>query len=227
MADRARLHALDIGAEIYRSERMLPHWFQPGAATFVTFRTADSMPRAAIDRWVEKQRLFLRTHNLDCQPTPREIAKLPPAIQRQFKRLCTSSFNKLLDNGYGRCELRRPEIASIVAEKLWFFDGERYDLDCFVIMPNHVHLVAAIREGWDLREECDNWLHYSAIRINQVLDQSGSFWQPEPFDHCLRSVEQLEWTRRYIRRNPLAARLRRGDYFYWQQTDQPSSGTAR
>ena len=37
-------NALDREADIQVSERNLPHWFQVGAATFVTFRTADSLP---------------------------------------------------------------------------------------------------------------------------------------------------------------------------------------
>ena len=35
----------DSGVEVGKSERLLPHWYQPGVATFITFRTADSMPK--------------------------------------------------------------------------------------------------------------------------------------------------------------------------------------
>lgn len=222
MVQEPRLHALDYGAEIDRSTRTLPHWFQPGVATFVTFRAADSMPRAAIERWQEQQRLFLKTHNLSRDLDDASIAKLPDPIRTQFKRFRTSSFNRALDKGHGKCELRRREIQSIVAEKLWWFDRVRYDLDCFVIMPNHVHVIVGIRQGWHLRAECDNWLHYSAVRINKLLNRTGSFWQPEPFDHCLRSAEQLQWTRRYIWRNPIVAHVRPDEYLYWQSSDSTS-----
>ena len=43
--NRIVFNSLDPEAEINISERNLPHWFQVGAATFVTFRTADSIPK--------------------------------------------------------------------------------------------------------------------------------------------------------------------------------------
>ncbi len=45
-----QFHALDPHAEIEVAERYLPHWLQVGAATFVTFRTADSIPAEVVDR---------------------------------------------------------------------------------------------------------------------------------------------------------------------------------
>ena len=38
-------HALDRDADIEFSEGNLPHWFQADAAIFLTFRTADSLPK--------------------------------------------------------------------------------------------------------------------------------------------------------------------------------------
>ncbi|MGN6544914.1 MAG: transposase [Aureliella sp.] len=220
MAQNPRFQALDLEAEIQYSARNLPHWFQPGVATFVTFRTADSMPQAALKRWAEQQQLFLKTHNVHARNERLALAQMRSPLREQFKRFRISSFHKLLDKAYGERLLRRREVAQIVAEKLWAFDGVRYDLDSFVIMPNHVHVLVAIRKGWELRSECDNWLHYSALLINELLGRSGSFWQDEPFDHCVRSLEQFEWTRRYIWRNPRVARLARGQYFYWQSPNR-------
>ena len=37
--------------------------------------------------------------------------------------------------------MRRPEIAQIVEDGLRFFQGERYDLRAWAVMPNHVHVV--------------------------------------------------------------------------------------
>lgn len=227
MGQNPRLQALDFEAEIQYSSRNLPHWFQPGVATFVTFRAADSMPQVALKRWDEQQRLFLKTHDIHCDNERTAQAQLPSALRMQFRRFRISSFNKLLDKAYGECALRRSEVAQIVAETLWAFDGVRYDLDCFVVMPNHVHVLVGIRSGWELRAECDNWLHYSALRVNQLLGRSGAFWQDEPFDHCIRSPEQFEWTRRYIWRNPHVARLRRGEFFYWRSPNRSNDSAGR
>jgi len=37
-------------------------------------------------------------------------------------------------------------------------------------------------------------------------------WQHETFDHLVRSQSSLEGFRRYIRENPLKAKLREGEY---------------
>ena len=56
--------ALDREAEIQISERHLPHWFQPGVAVFVTFRTADSMPASVIARWRDELGEWLKRESL-------------------------------------------------------------------------------------------------------------------------------------------------------------------
>jgi len=35
----------------------------------------------------------------------------------------------------------------------------------FVVMPNHVHLLAAFPTVDAMKAACDSWLHYSAFRI--------------------------------------------------------------
>ncbi len=46
-----------------------------------------------------------------------------------------------LDKGCGTCVLQRPELSRIVADSLLYFDGVRYNMGDFVVMPNHVHLL--------------------------------------------------------------------------------------
>lgn len=44
--------------------RRLPHWVQAGTVCFITFRTADSMPRAVIERWIVQRNELLRTEGI-------------------------------------------------------------------------------------------------------------------------------------------------------------------
>ena len=111
--------------------------------------------------------------------------------------------------------LRNQELAQVVGDSLRYFDGERYDLDCFVVMPNHVHLVVQFRPPTTLRSQCESWLHYTAVQINRHLGQRCRFWQSEPFDHLIRSVEQFAYLRRYIAENPKRANLRKREYWSW------------
>jgi type I restriction enzyme R subunit len=57
-----------------------------------------------------------------------------------------------LDQGSGSCVLKDPATAQIVADALRHFDGKRYELASFVIMPNHVHLLFRPLGGHTLPE---------------------------------------------------------------------------
>jgi putative transposase len=53
-----------------------------------------------------------------------------------------------LDAGWGACWLRRPDVASVVENALMHFDGVRYRLFGWCIMPNHVHVVIEIVDAF-------------------------------------------------------------------------------
>ena len=84
-----------------------------------------------------------------------------------------------LDCGHGKCVLRQPAIAQIVSKSLRHFDGDRYHLGDFVVMPNHVHLLVCLINETDIEKQCYSWKKYTAMQINRVLSQSGRFWQEE------------------------------------------------
>ena len=94
------------------------------------------------------------------------------------------------------------------------FDGRRYRLGDFVVMPNHVHLLAVFPSDEAMKEQCDSWLHYSAFQIHRVIGEKGKLWQQEPFDHLVRNPEQYDYLREYIADNPEKARLRTGEFLY-------------
>jgi type I restriction enzyme R subunit len=105
-------------------------------------------------------------------------------------------------------------LARIVAESLLFFDGTRYRMGDFVVMPNHVHLLASFATEETMKTQCASWLHYTAVRINRALGQQGKFWQQEPFDHLVRSPTQYDYLRDYIARNPVKAGLKSNEFYY-------------
>ncbi|MEX0819492.1 MAG: hypothetical protein WD070_07855, partial [Pirellulaceae bacterium] len=61
---------------------------------------------------------------------------------------------------------------------------------------------------------CYSWMRFTATRINRLFGDTGTFWQEEPFDHLVRSEQQLEFLRDYIEQNPLKANLKAGEYLY-------------
>ena len=210
----------DPQVEIEYSERSLPHWFQPGVATFITFRTADSLPRQVIQQLDHELRDWFSLKGITA---PSDVIgfdtrRLPPTTRSQFQVYRAKRWNWHLDSCHGECLLRRPELAKIVADALLYFDGERYDLDSLIVMPNHAHLLVQFRPPTTMRRQCKSWLHYTAMAINRVLGRRGKFWQAEPFDHLVRSERQFAYLQRYIAENPLKACLESGQFLYWRRT---------
>jgi type I restriction enzyme R subunit len=87
----------------------------------------------------------------------------------------------------------------------------------FVIMPNHVHVLAAFPAAKQMLEQCGSWKHYTAVQINRALGRQGRFWETDVFDHLVRSAEQFEHFRDYIARNPQEARLGRDEAWHFSR----------
>lgn len=162
----------------WHSRGYLPHFDSSETTQFLTFRLADSLPAEAI----EKMRLV--------------SGQIPDADRDTF-----------LDAGNGHCWLRLPEIASIVEEALLHFDGERYRLVAWTIMPNHVHVLLETMEGHGVGAIVSSWKRFSARMANRVLGRSGPFWQDDYWDTYIRNDRHFESTIAYIENNPVKAGL--------------------
>ncbi len=188
--------------EIKQTRRNLPHWEQQGATYFVTFRLNDSVAANVLQRWREEREQWLQHH-----PPPWDWQ-----ATRAYIRLCEESREEWLDQGHGSCLLREPGAARIVANALRHFDSERYLLDSFVVMPNHVHAIAKPLGASALSDILHSWKSYSANEINRVLHQAGTFWMEESFDTIVRDASHLAVCREYVARNPVKAGLKAGEF---------------
>lgn len=120
-----------------------------------------------------------------------------------------------MDQGMGACLLRDSNYAKLVAETLLHFDGERHQVDSFVIMPNHVHILAQVMPEFSLEKTVQSWKRFSARRINEHRGQNGSLWHKRYWDRLVRSEEHFWKIRRYILRNPGKANLPTGQYLLY------------
>ncbi len=177
----------------------LPHVKREGACYFVTFRLEDSLPASVLAGF--RQERDERIRRLEsCMPMD--------ASRQQVERTYRRRVERYLDQGRGACHLGRPEIADLVAGALRHFDGERYRLQEWVVMPNHVHVLVWPLPGHLLGEITKAWKGYTARQANLLLGRSGKpFWQRESFDHWVRSEEEEGRIGGYIRRNPVGAGL--------------------
>jgi len=112
-----------------------------------------------------------------------------------------------LDAGYGNCFLHDPRIARLVEDQLLHFDGERYRLLAWVVMPNHVHVLIETFPGHSLSAILHAWKSYTAKVANGLLGRQGPFWHPEYFDRAIRDERHLLAAIKYIHDNPVKAGL--------------------
>jgi REP element-mobilizing transposase RayT len=114
---------------------------------------------------------------------------------------------RFLDGGHGRCWLRDHRIAHLVDRAIRHFDGERYLLHAWTIMPNHVHAALRLCGGWTLKDVTQSWKGFSARQANVLLGRSGRFWQEESHDALLHDQHDLDRVIAYVVANPVKAGL--------------------
>jgi exonuclease VII large subunit/REP element-mobilizing transposase RayT len=179
-------------------ERNMPHWQQEGTTYFVTFRLADSIPKKKLQQWQQERDLWLKNH----QEPYSDIEK------NEYHQLFSEKIQDWLDAGQGSCLLQHPDNAKIVADTLKHFDGERYTLREWVVMPNHVHALVSPHKEYPLDDILHSWKSFSAHEINKREKCTGQLWQHESYDHIVRSPEQLRHFENYIHNNPAKAGIK-------------------
>jgi len=107
----------------------------------------------------------------------------------------------------GSCMLKEPNLARIVQDALLHFEGQRYLLSAWCIMPNHVHLVVTSLPGHDLSTILHSWKSFSANGINRRQGKTGPLWERESFNHMIRSEDHWRLFVQYIEENPVEAKL--------------------
>jgi REP element-mobilizing transposase RayT len=188
------------------TQRHLPHWTRPGASYFVTFRLADSLPQPLLAQWKSEREIWLKAHGVEHQ------SDLSDADLREYHKHFTQRMEMWFDQGMGSCVLARRDAGEIVEGALRFFDDKRCILDEFIVMPNHVHLLVLPLDEWTLSKLLHSWKRHTALEINKLRGEEGALWFDESYDHIVRSWEQLEIYRRYIRENPVKAKLTTGRF---------------
>lgn len=94
-----------------------------------------------------------------------------------------------------------PEERSLVVEVLKHFDEKRYTLFSFLIMDDHVHVLARLERGETLPKILHTWKSYSANRLQRKFKRIGSIWQDEYFDTIVREGQFFPYLK-YILNNP-------------------------
>jgi len=169
----------------WHSRGYLPHLDVANELQAVTFRLADALPRKVVERW------------------KREIFDTPETQDRLLRQ----KIARYEDAGYGSCILKQPEVAEIVQAAFLHFDGQRYRLFEWVIMPNHVHILIHCLPGFPLGDIIRSWKTFTSRQINLLLGRSGKLWSIDYHDRYIRDLDHSANVRAYIRNNPVKAGL--------------------
>jgi hypothetical protein len=192
--------------EIGKRTTVLPHWEQPGATYFVTFRLADSIPQSKLDAWKAERAAWMSLH-----PRPWTLQ-----VEQEYHRLFSATVDRWLDLGHGDCTLRSPETARVVGDALAFFESQRCVQHAWVIMPNHVHALFTLLNEWTLDQVIHSWKSFTANKINSLMRANEELWQRDYFDRLIRDGQHFVNCARYIRNNPIKAKLREGEYLLYE-----------
>jgi Rad3-related DNA helicase/REP element-mobilizing transposase RayT len=188
--------------EVFRARegRYLPHWTAADATYAVTFRLADSLPAGVVGSWrLERDQILENARQQGRELSNNELYRLRDLHHERIERL--------LDDARGECWLRREDIGGVVARSLRHFDGDRYRLIAWCVMPNHVHAVVTPFPNYDLPAILHSWKSYSAHVINDILRRDGAVWQDEYYDHLVRDEADLNRAIDYVWKNPEEAGL--------------------
>ncbi|MDD4318807.1 MAG: transposase [Candidatus Peribacteraceae bacterium] len=181
-----------------RHGAFLPHWTIKNGIYAICFRLADSIPQMQLRLWQQERRDIL-----DAAQTGKR--DLTPQERLHLVQLNSMSIERYLRCGYGDCWLQRETIATIVIDALKYFEGERYRLFAWCVMPNHVHVVAQPFPGQTLSAILQSWKGFTAREANKTLRRTGMFWQREYFDRWIRTADELQHHIAYTWENPALA----------------------
>ncbi|MHB1768350.1 MAG: transposase [Phycisphaerae bacterium] len=169
----------------WHSRGYLPHGDPGNRPIHLVLRLYDSLPKHLLARWEEELR-----------------GGAPDREDQRRQRI-----EAALDQGIGACWLKQPNVARIVADALNHFNGDRYTLHAWVIMPNHVHALTTPAAAVTLSSIMHSWKSFTAKQANGLLERTGQFWMEETYDRVMRNRKEVIATKAYIEQNPVAAGL--------------------
>ena len=164
----------------------------------------DQLRRRLPHVWAEGKRLFVTWHLYGSLPHA-----LYPPPNKQNAGQAFVWMDRYLDSALGGPLYLKPQpIAQLVVDSIRYGAQhlQYYDLEAFVVMANHVHLLVLPRVSPS--RFLQTLKGYTAREANRLLGRTGQpFWQAESYDHSVRDDRESDRIRVYIENNPVKAGL--------------------
>lgn len=194
------MNFMDRGGDVRKFGEDLPHWQQGVTMQFVTFRLGDALPLSLMRKWRGERDRWMAKHP---KPWTNEV-------RAEYHRVFSAKIEGWLDQGMGSCLFAEAEARQVLEDCLMRFDGERVRHQAWVIMPNHVHVLFSPLVP--MEKLIQGWKGHSARLLGK-----GSIWQRNYRDTLIRDSGHFANVVRYIRRNPVKAKLREGMFTLWER----------
>lgn len=91
------------------------------------------------------------------------------------------------------------QVVQAVLEKIPFYYRSA-ELDKYTIMPNHLHMILVLRDGFPNSPTIHTIIQQFKRAVSIKL--GGSIWQPRFYDHIIRSENEYQEIWKYIDNNP-------------------------
>jgi hypothetical protein len=114
---------------------------------------ADSLPLPVLNKIAERNRILIAAK--------RTGAHLSPSQEVLVAEFNAAKLEEYFDRGLGACFLRDPRIGELVAGALYFWQGKRYRLLAWCVMPNHVNIVCRLLPGQELSKVVHGWKSFT------------------------------------------------------------------
>jgi putative transposase len=141
----------------------------------------------------------------------RTAGSLPNYVMEQTSAAVPQLKRGLIDDALDRSSLGKtfsePKFAEIMQSALRFFDGDRYDLQAWCVMPNHIHVVLVTSPDVLLGRIVKSWKYKVALDVNRLKNKNGPVFAKDYFDRFIRNVRQAETAIHYVEANPVKAHL--------------------
>jgi REP element-mobilizing transposase RayT len=162
----------------WHSRGYLPHFDAEGVVQHVVLHTRNALTREFYDG----------------------VRDLEPTQKRK-------RFDEALDASDAGRIFGNPRCAHGLESQLLYFDGERYDLLAWCIMPNHVHVVMCCLNDISLGQIVRTWKVQTTATVNAMLGTKGPIFAPDYFGRFMRNGKQAERAIGYVENNPVTAGL--------------------
>ncbi|MDD4279991.1 MAG: transposase [Candidatus Sumerlaeales bacterium] len=156
----------------------------PGDTWFVTLFLADAIPLEYLKKMQQELLEWMKKY---------EGAELTAALRRQRNELFPQRIENFLDKGEGSCLFNDTRMARAAQESLEHYNGRRYNLGRYAIMPNHIHAVLTLPPDGNITRVIRTIKHSSGDLLNKLtgLSSGTPVWHQHTLTQQVRNVTDL------------------------------------